>query len=188
MVDQNVKLIAFVGLAGTGKSAISEYLGELGIPKVSFTDIIMNELNREGLEPNLENERIVRERMRLDQSGDLVATEAINQINRLVEGGQHKILVDGLGSWDTYKRLKHEFHGNLTVVALTSRRYIRHRRLTQRSHNPMTAKQIDERDYDEIETLNKGGVIAIADYYLFDNGSLEQLHIQIDDLLREVEF
>jgi hypothetical protein len=52
----------------------------------------------------------------------------------------------------------------------------------------MTAQQIDERDYDEIETLNKGGVIAIADYYLFDNGSLEQLHIQIDDLLRELEF
>lgn len=188
MVDQNVKLLAFVGLAGTGKSAISEYLGELGIPKVSFTDIIMNGVAQAGLEPNLENERIIREQMRLDPSGDLVASQAIDQINHLVEGGQHKILVDGLGSWETYKRLRHEFHGNLTVVALTSRRHIRHRRLTQRAHNPMTAQQIDERDYDEIETLNKGGVIAIADYYLFDNGSLEQLHIQIDDLLRELEF
>jgi hypothetical protein len=52
----------------------------------------------------------------------------------------------------------------------------------------MTSQQIDERDYDEIETLNKGGVIAIADYYLSDNSSLEQLHIQIDNLLRDIEF
>lgn len=188
MVDQNVKLLAFVGLAGTGKSAIAEYLGELGIPKVSFSDIIMNNVAIEGLEPTLENERIVREKMRLTPAGDQVAIEAVRQINALINSGQRKILVDGLGSWESYKLLKHEFHGNLTVVALTSRRYIRHRRLTQRPHNPMTAKQIDERDYDEIETLNKGGVIAIADYYLFDNGSLEQLHIQIDDLLRELEF
>ncbi len=189
MVDsKNVKLIAFVGLAGTGKSAIAEYLGELGIPKVSFSDVIMNQVAKEGLDPTLENERAIREKMRLDPSGDLVAQEIIDQISHLIESGQHRILVDGLGSWQTYKQLRHEFHGNLTVVALSARRHIRHRRLTGRPEHPMTEKQVDERDYDEIETLNKGGVIAIADYYLFDNGSLEQLHIQIDDLLREIEF
>jgi dephospho-CoA kinase len=188
MVEQNVKLIAFVGLAGTGKSAIAEYLGELGVPKVSFTDIIMNGVAQAGLEPTLENERIIREQMRLDSAGDRVATEAIEQVRRLIDGGQHRILIDGLGSWDTYKRLRHEFHGNLTVVAITARRHIRHRRLTQRPEHPMTSQQIDERDYDEIETLNKGGVIAIADYYLSDNSSLEQLHIQIDNLLRDIEF
>lgn len=188
MTDQNLKLIAFVGLAGTGKSAAADHLGKQGIPKVSFSDIIMNHVAKAGLDPTLENERIVREQLRLDPAGDLVATEALSQISHLANSGQHKILIDGLGSWDTYRRLRHELHGSLTVVALTARRHIRHRRLTQRPDHPMTSQQIDQRDYDEIETLNKGGVVAIADYYLFDNGSLEQLRVQIDNLLRELEF
>jgi len=186
--QKNIELFAFVGLAGTGKSAVTHYLGELGIPKVSFTEIIMNAIKDAGLEPTLENERMIREKMRLDPSGDLVASEVVAQTRRLVESGQHRVVIDGLGSWDTYKRLRHEFPGSLTVIALTARRHIRHRRLTSNVDHPMTDQQIDERDYDEIETLNKGGVIAIADYYLFDNGSLEQLHIQIDDLFRQLEF
>ncbi len=183
----NVELIAFVGLAGTGKSAITKYLGELGVPKVSFADIIANKVKEAGLDFTLENERSVREKLRNDPAGDLVLAEVITQIHKLVEGGQHRIVVDGLGSWESYKRIRHEFPGSLTVVALTARRHIRHRRLTSGEH-PMTTQQIDTRDYDEIETLNKGGVIAIADYYLFDNGSLEQLHIQIDELFRQIEF
>lgn len=185
---KNLDLIAFVGLAGTGKSAVTHYLAERGIPKVSFAAIIKAALDDANLDETVENERMIREKMRLDPSGDIVATKVIEQINSLVESGQHKIILEGLGSWDTYKRLRHEFPGNLTVVALTSRRRIRHRRLADRSELPLTGKQVDERDYDEIETLNKGGVIAIADYYLFDNGSMEQLHIQIDNLLREIEF
>ncbi len=185
---KNLDLIAFVGLAGTGKSAVTRYLAERGIPKVSFAAIIKAALDDAGLDETVENERMIREKMRLDPSGDMVATKVIEQINTLVESGQHKVILEGLGSWDTYKRLRHEFPGSLTVVALTSRRRIRHRRLAGRSELPLTSKQVDERDYDEIETLNKGGVIAIADYYLFDNGSMEQLHIQIDDLLREIDF
>lgn len=185
---RNVELIAFVGLAGTGKSAITHYLGELGVPKVSFADIIANEIKASGREHTLEIEREVREKLRLDPRGDQVLEEVVTQIKKLVEGGQHRIVVDGLGSWASYKRIRHEFPGSLTVVALTARRHIRHRRLTGNPEHPMTDQQIDERDYDEIEVLNKGGVIAIADYYLFDNGSLEQLHIQIDELFRQIEF
>ena len=188
MVDQKNKIIVIVGLPGTGKSALAHYMSEGGVPRVSFGSIVNNAVAEAGLELNIENERSVREKLRLDPSGDKVAEEVINQVNVLLNSGQHRILVDGLGSWDTYKRLRHEYHSDLIVVALTARRYIRHRRLAERKELPLTAAEVDVRDYDEIETLNKGGVIAIADYYLFDNGSLEQLHIQIDDLLREIEF
>ena len=188
MSERDLKIIAIVGLPGTGKSALAHYMGERGIPRVSFGSIISNAVAEAGLEFNLENEHTIREKMRLDPAGDLAAKEVITQVNALIESGQHKILIDGLGGWETYKQLRHEYHGDLIVVALTARRYIRHRRLAQRTELPLTSPEVDARDYDEIETLNKGGVIAIADYYLFDNGSLEQLHIQIDDLMREIEF
>ncbi len=185
---KNVKLIAFVGLSGTGRSAATAYLGNQAIPKVSFAEIIQRELDAENLTPTVENERFVRENLRLSPSGDIVANEVIDQINGLMSGGQHKIAIDGLGSWDTYKRLRHEFSGNMIVIALVARRHIRHRRMAERQPVPLTASQTDQRDYDMIETMNKGGVIAMADYFITDNGSVEQLYTQIDKLLEEIEF
>lgn len=185
---KNVKLIAFVGLSGTGKSSVAEYVSERGVPRVDFAKIIAERMAAEGLDQTPENERVMRDKLRLDPAGDVVAGKVINQINHLIDGGQHRIILDGLGSWDTYKRLHHEFPASLTVVALTARRHIRHRRLTERAENPLTNKQVDERDYDMVENMNKGAVIAMADFFVIDNGSLEQLHSKIDELLRDIEF
>lgn len=182
------KIIAFVGLAGTGKSAATTYLTEKGIPKVSFRPLIIKHLEQEDLEPTAENERLVREKLRLDPSGDIVANMVITEITNLIHAGQRHIVIDGLGSWDTFKRLKHEFPGDIIIVALTARRHIRHRRLAGRTDHPMTDRETDQRDYDAIETLNKGGVIAMADYFISVEGSVEQLHTKIDELLREIEF
>lgn len=185
---KNTKIIAFVGLSGTGKSAAAEYLAERGVPQVSFGNIIMNALKEAGLDPSQENEKIIREQLRLDPAGDIVATQVISEINHLIDAGQHKIVIDGLGGWEAYRQLKHEFPGSLTVVALTAQRHIRHRRLVQRSEHPITEQEADQRDYDQIETLGKGGVIAIADYFISDSGSPEQLHTRIDELLEQIEF
>jgi len=185
---KNVSLIAFVGLSGTGRSVATAYLADQGIPKVSFAEVVRNALDAEDLAPTVENERLVREKLRLSPAGDLVANEIIDQINGLINSGQHKIAIDGLGSWDTYKRLRHEFSGSMIVVALVARRHIRHRRMAERPTVPMTSSQTDQRDYDMIETMGKGGVIAMADYFIIDNGSVEQLCSQIDKLRLEIEF
>ncbi len=185
---KNVKIIAFVGLSGTGKSAAAAYLGEHGMPRVSFADAIEDALKANNLDATLENETMIREKLRLDPAGDKIALEVIARLNNLVDSGQRKIVIDGLGSWATYRQLKHEFPGSITVVALTSSRHIRHRRLAMRHDQPLTQHEVNLRDYDAIETLGKGGVIAIADHFIHDNGSLEQLHTKIDDLLRDIEF
>lgn len=185
---KNAKIIAFVGLSVTGRSAAAAYLGERGIPKVSFGDIVKKAVEDAGLDLNSENEIAIREKLRNDPSGDIVATEIIKQLDQLIDAGQHKIVIDGLGSWDTYKRLKHEFPGCITVVSLSAPRHIRYRRAAQRKEHPLTEQDVNERDYDEIETMNKGGVIAIADYPLSDYGSFEQLHLQVDELMRRIDF
>ena len=40
MKQRDVKLIAFVGLAGAGKSSAVEYVAEKGYPKIYFGGII----------------------------------------------------------------------------------------------------------------------------------------------------
>jgi dephospho-CoA kinase len=84
--------------------------------------------------------------------------------------------------------MKREFPGELTVVAVVTPKHLRHHRLTQRPIRPLTDAEANQRDWSEIENLEKGGPIAIADHYIINNGDLDHFHQQIDDELDHINF
>lgn len=189
MTDRpNVKLVAFVGLPGAGKSSAVEYLTEKGHPKVYFGGIIYRAMTEAGIDITWDSQQTFREEIRQKEGNDFVVRRAIKQIHDLIGAGQHRIVLDGLYTWTEYKTLKHEFPGELTVVAVVAPRHLRHHRLTQRTERPMTVQEATERDWVEIEHLEKGGPIAIADQYIINDGDIDNLHRQIDDALEHVQF
>ena len=112
----------------------------------------------------------------------------IDQIHSLIDAGQHRIVADGLYTWTEYKALKHAFPGELTVVAVVAPKHIRHHRLTLRPIRPLTIEEANQRDWAEIENLEKGGPIAIADFYVDNSGSRDSLHTALDDVLKHIDF
>ena len=186
--DQNIKIIAFVGLPGSGKSEAVEYLTEKGHPKVYFGGVVLDAMTTAGIEHTPENEQPFREELRVREGKDFVAKRIIEELHRLIDAGQKRIVADGLYTWTEYKLLKHEFPGELIVVAVVAPKHIRHHRLTIRPLRPLTIEEANDRDWAEIENLEKGGPIAIADHYIVNDGSLEELHEQIDDILSSVKF
>ena len=52
------KIIAIVGMCGSGKSVASDYLESIGYKKVYFGGVTMEKLKENGMEINPENERI----------------------------------------------------------------------------------------------------------------------------------
>lgn len=188
MEQKNVKILAFVGLAGSGKSVAVDYLTEKGFPKVYFGGIILDEVKKRGLELTQENEQPIREELREKEGKDFVVKRIVQQINDLIAAGQHRIVADGLYSWTEYKVLKHEFPGELFVVAIVTPRALRHRRLAKRPIRPLTQPQADQRDWAEIENIEKGGPIAIADHFIINDGDLGKLHAQIDHELQSINF
>jgi dephospho-CoA kinase len=184
----NTKIVAFVGLAGSGKSSAVEYLTQKEFPKVYFGGIILDEVKRRGLELTQENEQPIREELREKEGKDFVVKRIIQQIHDLIGAGQHRIVADGLYTWTEYKALKHEFPGELTTVAIVTPKHMRQHRMANRPIRPLTPAQLDQRDWAEIENLEKGGPIAIADYYTVNDGDLEKLHTQIDDILQSIDF
>lgn len=187
MVNNN-KILAFVGLAGSGKTTAADYIADKGYPKVYFGGIVLDMMTQAGLEHNAENEKNFREELRLKEGTDFVGRMAAKQIRNLINSGQHRIVADGLYSWTEYKAIKKEFPGELIVVAVVASKKFRHRRLLDRPVRPLSQSEADHRDWDEIENLEKGGPIAIADYYLINDGKIEDLHRQIDALLEETSF
>ena len=94
----------------------------------------------------------------------------------------NKIILDGLYSWEEYFYLK-KFYKNLFLFCIYARPKKRYLRLCGRKIRRLTEKQAQERDYAELEKLNKGGPIAIADYLIENNGSKKEFNQKIEKFL-----
>jgi dephospho-CoA kinase len=186
---ENVKIIAFVGLTGGGKTAVVDYLTDKGYPKVYFGGIFYEAMREAGFTPgDWAVENPFRKAIREKEGNDFIVKRVIRQAHKLIESGQHRIILDGLYSWTEYKALKHEFPGEMTVVAVVAPKHLRKQRLATRSERPLTSTEVDERDWAEIENIEKGGPIAIADYYVHNDSDLDHLYKQIDDILDNIDF
>lgn len=185
---ENVKIVALVGLTGSGKSTAVDYLTHKGYPKVYFGGIVLDAMDKAGLEHTADNEKTFREELRENEGKDFVVNRIVTQISDLIDAGQRRIIADGLYTWTEYKILKKEFPGELTVVAVVTPKHLRHHRLTMRPIRPLTTEEANQRDWAEIENLEKGGPIAIADHYIINNGNLDHFHEQIDTELEHIKF
>ena len=188
MTQPYAKIIALVGLAGSGKSSAVEYLAEKGFPKIYFGGVIYKAMDEAGIEKTWDNQQQFREEIRRREGKDFVIKRVIKNIHDLINAGQNKIVLDGLYTWSEYKFLKHEFPGQVVVIAIVTPKYLRYQRMAKRIERPMQPHEVDQRDWSEIENLEKGGPIAIADYFIINDGSLEQLHQKIDAATHDAHF
>ena len=143
-----------------------------------MTDI---ELKKQGLPLTEENERPVREAFR-KQHG--MAAYAILNLPRIDEALKaSNVVVDGLYSWEEYIHLKDYYGDNLIVVAVYSSPQTRYTRLGSRQIRPLTPREARSRDHAEIENMNKGGPIAIADYTLINEISFNDLKAETEGII-----
>lgn len=188
MTQPHAKIIALVGLAGSGKSSAVEYLTKKGFPKIYFGGVIYKAMEEAGIDPTWDNQQKFREEIRQREGKDFVIKRVIKNIRDLINAGQNKIVLDGLYTWSEYKILKHEFPGQVVVIAIVTPKHLRYQRMVKRPERPMQPREVDQRDWSEIENLEKGGPIAIADYFIINDSDLTQLHQKIDAVTHDAHF
>lgn len=166
------KIVAVVGMCGSGKSIASEYFENLNFQKVYFGGVTMEKLKEANLEITPENEKMMREKLRKDYGMGAFASILLPRIEEFAKNGN--VVLDGLYSWDEYKILKEKFENQIILLAIVEDKNKRYERLEKREIRPLTKEQAKNRDIAEIENSAKGGPIAFADYYILNNDSIEK--------------
>lgn len=180
------KIIAVVGMCGAGKSVVCDFLENNGYQKVYFGGVTMEKLKEEGLDVTPENEKMMRESLRSEHGMGAYAKMLLPRIEAL--SIDTDVVLDGLYSWDELKILKEKFADNITVVCIVADKPLRYDRLSKRDVRPFTNEEAKTRDISEIENLAKGGPIAYADYYILNNGSVEQVEARLSEILDDISF
>ncbi len=176
-----MKVVSIVGMTGAGKSEVARVFEENGFVKVRFGDVTDEEIEKRGLELNETNERYIRELLR-KQHG--MAAYAKLNLPRIDSALKHSdVVIDGLYSWEEYTFLKSYYKKDFWVVAVWASPRTRYARLTSRLNRSLTLDEAVSRDEAEIGNVNKGGPIAMADFTIINESSLENLENEAERVI-----
>jgi dephospho-CoA kinase len=180
-----MKVVAIVGMTGSGKSEVARIFQENGFVPVRFGDVTDEELGKRGLELTEASERPVREALRKKHGMAAYAILNLPRIDAALKTSD--VVVDGLYSWEEYLHLKNYYGDVLIVVAVYSPPPTRYARLGSRKVRPLTVAEAVGRDRAEIENMNKGGPIAMADYTVINESPLDVIKKQVDAIITRLK-
>lgn len=186
------KICCIVGMAGAGKTIAADELVKRGFAYLRFGQIVLDEIKKKGMVPNEKSERKIREELRRKYGMAAFAMLNFPKLNRLLK--KSNVVVDGLYSWSEYKFLKEKYKETMNVIAVYAPPKVRYARLLNRTakndkalrFRSFTKEEAKERDWSEIENLEKGGPIAMADFTIINIGTIAELKEKIKKVLAEI--
>ena len=171
------KIIAVVGMCGSGKSEALKFFVDSGYKRVYFGEVVMNEMKRLGLEVNEANERATRENLRKEFGMGAMAVKSLPVIEEFMK--HNNVVIESLYSWEEFKILKDKFGDAFKLLTIYTTKALRYERLLKRPFRPLTNDESKSRDISEIEKLDKGGPIAYTDYLIMNDGSLDEMNVEL---------
>ena len=180
------QLIAVVGMAGSGKSIATDYLEKKGWVKLYFGGITYKLMEEAGVARTADgkSEKEFRENLRKEHGKACYAKFLEPEIRTALE--KNNVVLDGLYSWDEYQYLIERFP-DLKLVCVIVDKNLRYERVAVRPDRAFKKEDIIYRDVSEIENLAKGGPIAFADYYIYNDNDIDAYIKRLEEILTVIE-
>lgn len=180
-------------MPGSGKSIVADELVKKGFGYVRFGQVVVDKVVESGLEVNADNEKIIREKLRKELGMGAIALLTMPKIDQLLD--ESSVAADGLYSWTEYKILKEKYGNLMYVVAVFSPPELRYKRLESRVEvndnrnrfRPISRNDSKKRDYAEIENIEKGGPIAMADFTIVNTSTISEAIKKLNKFLAEIK-
>lgn len=177
-------MIGLTGMPGAGKSVVVKYAQEAGYAVVTMGDVIREETAKRGLELNPQNVGKVMLELRAAGGENVVAEKCVPKIAATETS---KVIIDGLRSYAEAEVFQRNF-AKFILVAVHAPPQIRFNRLASRgrSDDPKNWEVFHERDMRELG-VGIGKVIALSEYIIINDDSIDILNLKTRDVLRRAE-
>ena len=176
-------LICITGMPGSGKSIIAKAATDLKLPVVNMGDVVREEtLKRYGvIKPDLM--RKVSADLRREFGNRIIAIRTLEKIKDIDDP---IIVVDGVRSLEEIDVFKS--HGNVVIIAIHASPKTRFERIRRRGRpgDPDNWDDFWRRDLVEL-SFGIGYVIALADYMIVNEGSIEEAYKSAREILERLK-
>lgn len=181
-------IIGITGTDGAGKGAAVDCLVSKGFTHCSARALWLDEIRKRSLEPIRANMRIVANSLRARHGDDYLVSE---YLRRAADAGWQDIVIESIRALAEAVTLK--ARGGI-LLAVDAEPHIRYERIQERASESdrVTFKEFIAHEQMEMNDpdphgMQKAKVIAMADYTLRNNGTLEELHAQVEKVLAQIK-
>lgn len=179
-------IIAIVGMSGSGKTEAAGYFKQIGLPVVSFSNIINDYIDEHKLKHTEDVHNRLRKEFREKYGMKAMAYLSKDKLEEALKEN-NIVVIEGLYSWEEYIFIKEQFeHVRVYLVAIYADKELRYKRISERGYRSKLYGE--ERDINELISTNKGPPIAFADFLVKNNFSLEDLHDKLEEVYRTIYF
>ncbi len=178
-----MKVIAFVGMPGAGKTEASNVAQGMGIPVVVMGDVLREEVKDRGLAPTDENTGGVANQLRKEEGMDAIAMRCIPKI-KAYEGKSGVVVVDGIRGIAEVEAFKKAFDDNFTLVKIDAPFELRLDRLKGRgrSDDVGSVEWLRQRDEREL-SWGMGEAMDVADMSATNLNPIQKFKDEIRSIL-----
>lgn len=165
-------IVAITGMPGAGKSTAAKALEAHGFKRIVMGDVIREETQRRGLEPDERNTGKVMLELREKYGPGAVAEICLKSLKAMKESA---VIVDGIRSYSEVEVFARE--GEVKLLAIHASRDRRFKLLTERGRSdaPTSRASFEERDEREL-SIGVGNAVALA------NESLSNERVTLEEL------
>lgn len=171
------KAILIVGMPGSGKDEFAEVARSMGIQVINMGDIVREYTANIGKEISESGNVASEERNRYGK--DIWAVRTIERITDSL------VVIEGIRNREEIDRFKRDMNIGL-VVGISSGRGIRYARLLRRGRgdDPRNTEEFENRENREL-SWGIGQVLATADAYICNDGTIDEFRSKVRDFLRD---
>lgn len=178
-----MKVIAFVGMPGAGKTEASRVAIKLGLPVVVMGDVVREEARARGLAPTDENIGGTADALRRDEGMDAIARRCIPRIQARAEEAK-AVVVDGIRGIAEVEAFRSAFGDDFTLVRINAPFELRLERISRRgrSDDMASAEGLRRRDEREL-SWGMGKAMEAADREVTNLDPVERFRDEVRSIL-----
>jgi dephospho-CoA kinase len=181
-------IIGITGTLGAGKGTIVDYLHQVrGFGHYSVRAFLIDEIKRRNMEVNRDSMVIVANDLRATHSPDYI----VGELYKLAAQSGNHCIIESIRTPGEVMLLRSK--ENFSLISVDAAPELRYQRIFKRGSETdhisfETFLENEKREMDSVDPnkQNLRKCIEMADYQLMNDGNMEDLHREIDDILNKI--